>query len=161
MEVKLRNVSLKDLDEIYEIEKASFNDLFYPKSVLKNLIILYGKLFIIAEVKGKIIGYVIARKKNRSTAHLVSIAVTPSYRGMGIGKKLLNEIINKLAKNGATQITLEVEVNNKPAIHLYKDRGFEVVSEIKNYYGSGRHAYRMILKLMEAKMNHLFKARKF
>ena len=51
----------------------------------------------------------------------------------GIGSKLLEELIKK-AKDTSTLITLEVNEENKPAIHLYEKYGFKLLGKRKNYY---------------------------
>ena len=60
------------------------------------------------------------------------IVVDSQYRRKGIGKKLLESIINLNPEN----ITLEVREDNIPAINLYKKMGFEIVSKREKYYGN-------------------------
>ena len=60
------------------------------------------------------------------------IVVDSKYRRKGIGQKLLVELIKLNPEN----ITLEVRIDNIPAINLYKKMGFEIVSKRQNYYGN-------------------------
>lgn len=39
---------------------------------------------------------------------------------------------------------LHVDVENEPAISLYKKLGFRIVESITGYYDSGKSAYRMV-----------------
>ncbi|MEK7659028.1 MAG: GNAT family N-acetyltransferase [Patescibacteria group bacterium] len=61
------------------------------------------------------------------------ISVRQGYRGIGLGNYLMSEII-KLAKTELNpkpkMIQLEVYVNNKPAIALYKKMGFKQVAKL-------------------------------
>jgi len=61
------------------------------------------------------------------------IAVSSGYRGIGLGKHLMAEII-KLAKTDLNpkpkMIELSVYANNKPAIGLYKKMGFKQVAKL-------------------------------
>jgi len=61
------------------------------------------------------------------------IAIRNGYRGMGLGKYLMLEIM-KLAKKELSPspkiFQLEVYENNKPAIALYKKMGFKIVGKI-------------------------------
>lgn len=60
------------------------------------------------------------------------IAVRDGYRGIGLGKYIMEEVL-KLAKKdlpGLKIFQLEVYENNKPAIALYKKMGFKVVGHI-------------------------------
>ncbi len=52
------------------------------------------------------------------------IAILPEYRGKGIGKKLLEKIIDVGREKGFCKITLEVRHDNINAQKLYKSLGF-------------------------------------
>lgn len=52
------------------------------------------------------------------------IAVTPAYRGKGVGWQLLNAVENKAQTLGCCKLTLEVRQDNHPARVLYEDFGF-------------------------------------
>jgi glutathione synthase/RimK-type ligase-like ATP-grasp enzyme len=54
---------------------------------------------------------------------------------------------NVAGLRGSESITLEVECTEQILIQFYKKLGFEIESNLANYYGSGRHAYGMRLKL--------------
>lgn len=72
---------------------------------------------------------------------MYSLAVSKNYQGQGIGKKLLEYILNKTDKN----ISLEVNTNNLIAISLYQKLGFEINKQINNYYENGDAAYKMTI----------------
>jgi ribosomal protein S18 acetylase RimI-like enzyme len=72
----------------------------------------------------------------------LTIAVTPEYRGQGVGTKLLDRLIAE-AKNRYKAVSLSVSPDN-PALRLYQRLGFEVVATsggsltmIKRYGSSG------------------------
>lgn len=56
------------------------------------------------------------------------MAVLPSYRGHGIGRLLLKEIIQQLTEKGFTEISLSVDADN-PAYRLYERHGFKRVNK--------------------------------
>jgi ribosomal-protein-alanine N-acetyltransferase len=66
-------------------------------------------------------------------AELMLLAVTPEARGRGIGRRLLQESINRAAGRGATAYFLEVR-NDNPAVKLYADEGLSCVGYRKDYY---------------------------
>ncbi len=70
---------------------------------------------------------------------LWSIIVAPSYRGMGIGSKLME--VAESFHNG-TILTLRVEPQN-PARRLYYRRGYRPAKYIKDFYGQGYDAIEM------------------
>jgi ribosomal protein S18 acetylase RimI-like enzyme len=58
----------------------------------------------------------------------LAIAVVPSRRGRGFGHQLLAALLDCARKDGFEAISLSVAKDN-PAVHLYKDSGFEPVRE--------------------------------
>lgn len=56
----------------------------------------------------------------------LSIAILPDYRGMGIGTRLLEVLLDRL-KGRAEQVSLSVNQSN-PAYRLYERYGFRVVT---------------------------------
>ena len=67
-------------------------------------------------------------------AELLTICVTPSARGTGEGRRLLETAIHTAKERGAEQIFLEVAANNATAIGLYRSVGFIDSGFRKEYY---------------------------
>ncbi len=67
-------------------------------------------------------------------AHIGSLGmgVLASYRGQGIGKKLIHAAIQQAEQKGLTRIELTVREQNKRAIALYEQFGFEKEGIHKN-----------------------------
>ena len=65
---------------------------------------------------------------------LYNIAVWPKYRGRGIGKALLQDVMENAKKNEVTRIYLEVRRSNDPAREMYRKAGFQICGIRKNYY---------------------------
>ena len=62
------------------------------------------------------------------------IGVAESFRGRGLGKKLLKSIISFSKNYGADFIILEVGINNTPAKNMYLSLNFIEYGIRKNYY---------------------------
>ena len=62
------------------------------------------------------------------------IGVEERFRGRGLGKKLLKNIIKFSKDYGATSIILEVSVDNKQAKNIYLSSNFKECGIRKNYY---------------------------
>ena len=77
------------------------------------------------------------------------IGVARSYRGKGLGKKLLKSIISFSKSYGASVIILEVGVKNVPAKKIYLLSGFKECGIRKDYYKnkSGFRQDAVIMKL--------------
>jgi ribosomal protein S18 acetylase RimI-like enzyme len=61
--------------------------------------------------------------------YIDTIAVFPEYRGLGIGQKILDYIINEYAINQNKIIGLLVDLDNPNAKRLYTNKGFVKVGE--------------------------------
>lgn len=134
--VHLRKMQLGDIDQVVEIEKQSFptpwstfaftceildnnfaNYLVLTPENDRSCIIGYGGMWIILD-----------------ESHVTNIAISPSYRGKGLGEYLLRQMIVTALAKGAEKMTLEVRVSNTNAQKLYKRLGFEAAGIRKGYY---------------------------
>lgn len=141
-DIKLRNFKPPDLKRIIEIEESSFAADAYPRENFENLYKKYPDDFIVAEKNSNIVGYIIAYE-NSGFFNFDSIAVNKKYRGLGIGKLLVNFMLDRSRKRGLKKASLEIRPTNKIALSFYKNLGFKIVRIIKNYYKKGENAYRM------------------
>ncbi len=72
--------------------------------------------------------------------HLNNLAVDPLFQHQGIGKKLLDFVLDMLDKDHAEKIFLEVSAGNTAARKLYESRGFTPIGARKDYYTKGDDA---------------------
>jgi ribosomal protein S18 acetylase RimI-like enzyme len=61
------------------------------------------------------------------------IIVTASCRNNGIGRKMLQKVIEKAGELGCSKVTLEVRSDNQNAMYLYNSLGFHD-AEPRQYY---------------------------
>jgi len=93
------------------------------------------RVYLVAESDDKIIGTAGIELKEWRRNHIGSfgIIVKNGYRGLGLGERLMSEIIS-LAKKKLNprpkMIQLEVVYNNSPAVGLYKKMGFKTVAKL-------------------------------
>ncbi|XP_010419691.1 PREDICTED: N-alpha-acetyltransferase 50 [Camelina sativa] len=66
--------------------------------------------------------------------YIMTLGVLAPYRGIGIGSKLLNHVLDMCSKQNMCEIYLHVQTNNEDAIKFYKKFGFEITDTIQNYY---------------------------
>jgi len=57
-------------------------------------------------------------------SRILSIAVAPEFRGLGMGKALLERALSDLRQQGSTEVGLEVRPDNSVALNLYERAGF-------------------------------------
>lgn len=93
-------------------------------------------LALFAEIGEEIIGMVGSftkdREKMKHIANVWGMYVNSEYRGQGIGRKLLESLIEELKNHSQIKkIRIGVVSSNTLAAELYKRLGFEVVGEFK------------------------------
>ncbi|XP_070038588.1 uncharacterized protein [Nicotiana tomentosiformis] len=66
--------------------------------------------------------------------YIMTLGVLAPYRGLGIGTKLLNHVLDLCTKQNIKEIYLHVQTSNEDAINFYKKFGFEVTNTVQNYY---------------------------
>lgn len=81
------------------------------------------------------------------TADLMTIAVSPVYRGHGIGRTMLRRLIGGARRRGMKELFLEVRPSNASARQLYESESFRAISVRKHYYPDGEDALVMVKKL--------------
>jgi ribosomal-protein-alanine N-acetyltransferase len=67
-------------------------------------------------------------------AELLTVAVAPEARRLGVGATLLLGIIEAARRHGARRLHLEVADDNTGAIALYRKLGFADISRRRGYY---------------------------
>lgn len=125
MDIEIENMRDKHLNMINLDE---FDD-FWNINILKNDLNSKSSIYIIAKHQNNIVGFA-GINIILDEAHIANIAVKKDMRNMKIGSKLLESLIDK-AKEITSLITLEVNILNLPAIHLYEKYGFQYVRKEK------------------------------
>lgn len=130
-EVTFHNVKqLKRLNQ--HIFPISYNDKFY-KDVLE-----VGELAKLAFFNDVVVGAVCCRVDLLDGArrlYIMTLGCLAPYRRRGIGKKLLEHVLDVCARTGDfSSVFLHVQVSNESAIKFYQNFGFEIVDTRKQYY---------------------------
>ena len=140
-EIKQSEISFLD-EMLYEaifipegFEKLPRNIIYHPdlfryiKDFGQN-----GDNSLIAELQGKLIGAIWARlfsEKEKGYGYVdtetpeLSMAVYKQFRRQGIGKQLLEKMLNKLTEQGYKQVSLSVDKQNH-AYDFYIQNGFKI-----------------------------------
>jgi [ribosomal protein S18]-alanine N-acetyltransferase len=90
-------------------------------------------MFLVGESVDKIAGYVVALDA-ADEGEILNLAVAPAGRRHGLGRALVEHVLDELASRGARQVYLEVRESNGPARALYAAQGFKEVGRRKQYY---------------------------
>ena len=133
MEVSFTEMTCDHLDEVLAIEQASFPTPWSRYAFTYELQENEFAHYIVALVQGRVVGYA-GIWVLLDEAHLTSIAVHPEWRGRGLGRALMGEMLALARSLGVRAMTLEVRPSNLPARRLYASLGFEERGRRKGYY---------------------------
>ncbi|MCJ7661668.1 MAG: ribosomal protein S18-alanine N-acetyltransferase [Anaerolineales bacterium] len=138
----IRPMLMDDLEQVKVIDRLSFSmpwsDNAYRYEIMENP----ASLLLVAEAESanrdiRVCGMVVVWLILDET-HIATLGVHPDYRGLGIGKQLLNVALEESARQGANLATLEVRDSNKVAQKIYRKFGFENVGRRRRYYQDNR-----------------------
>ena len=147
--IEIYPMTIDDLECIKEELEEKF-DKFWTYGILKTEIANINSRYIVAKYKNEIIGFA-GIKFILDEANLMNIVVKKEKRGQKIGCLLLENLIKISEEQNAKFITLEVNINNKIAINLYKKFKFDEIGIRKKYYNNINDAIIMTKKLKNNK----------
>jgi ribosomal-protein-alanine N-acetyltransferase len=146
LELRIREMRRRDLDQILEIEELCFPLPWSRESFLTELKNPLAQ-YIVAQEGFVLLGYA-GVWLIFDEGHITNVAVHPRARGRRIGELLLANIMALASANGAVVVTLEVRPSNDAALSLYRRMGFEEKGHRRGYYlDNGEDALIMVKKL--------------
>lgn len=143
-----RNMTHVDLEEIVKLEKKIFPNP-WTKETFKDLLKLSKKCEgLVAVLKENIIAYAIFWTVEEEL-HIANIAVIEEYRRKGLGRRLVEIMIEKAHDDGIKYACLEVRESNLVAIQMYNDLGFHKAGIRENYYSDNRENAVLMMKIIK------------
>lgn len=134
------------MSSVMAIEGEAFSLDRYPVELMREHLQENPAGFLVAEVKGEMAGYIIGSVEGK-TARIESMAVSQRWRRNGIGRAMLDHVLQQFRESGIGEVELQVRVDNTPAISLYDAVGFELERPLPDYYEPGAPANLMIKRL--------------
>jgi GNAT superfamily N-acetyltransferase len=150
--VVIRDARPDEMDKVAEILKASYQqyEKFMPADAwqfyLADIVDVRGRMedaqLIVAEVDGKLAASVTLYLKGRKSAESNwpagwatgrLLGVDPAYRGKGIGRVLMDEIIRRCRKAGVKTFGLHTAEIMEVAKGMYERMGFQRVPEFDHH----------------------------
>lgn len=142
--IKIEMMSLNDLETIKDILQTEFDE-FWTYEILQQELLSNNSKYIVAKSLDNIIVGFAGIKIILDTAELMNIVTKKSFRANGIGKLMLEYLINMCKKEKIKTLNLEVNSQNTIAINLYKKYNFKEVGLRKKYYNNTYDAILMSL----------------
>ena len=118
--------------ESYAIEAKLLNAINFPplqrplESYIKSTTTFFGY-----HIKDKIVG-IIEVSSNEKTTHINSLVVSPHFFRQGIGRELMDYILQNFSSK---VFTVETGLKNIPASTLYKNFGFKEIRQWDTDHG--------------------------
>ncbi|MGZ5586865.1 MAG: ribosomal protein S18-alanine N-acetyltransferase [Methylobacter sp.] len=128
--MRLRKMRSSDLPQVMAIERASYQ-FPWAEDIFRDCFRANYNCWV-CEEQDTVLGYSILSMAV-GEAHVLNICVAPAEQGQGIGRKMLENLINQ-ARGRAETMFLEVRPSNTVAIALYEDMGFNEIGIRKGYY---------------------------
>lgn len=144
----IRNYRPEDFSTMHGIDRVCFPDyMAYSKVELAFFLGHPAAISKVADLGGRILGFVVGRIESAAHAHVITLDVIPEARRQGVGSALMSVLHEEFRGRGVLQSGLEVAVGNEGARRFYERLGYERTAVLRNYYQAQTDAYRMSLRL--------------
>ena len=127
----LRAMTVEDLDAVMQIEEA-----VYPFPWTRGIFhdcIRVGYQCDVYQKNGEILAYSVLSIA-AGEAHLLTVCVAPEQQNRGLGRMMMQNVIDEALFSNVQSILLEVRPSNLSAIYLYQKMGFTEVGIRPDYY---------------------------
>ncbi len=122
----------EDLDAIMEIENRSFTAPWSRKSYEQLWPQESIDFWVAWQGDGVVSYYLVQTAKFEQELH--TFAVKPELRRRGIGRQMMEHMLEKARGRGVEYIYLQVRPSNQEAKELYNSLGFAEIGMRRNYY---------------------------
>lgn len=133
LEVRILAMRRRHLRSVLRIETRVYPVPWSTSLFLSELALRSTRAYYVAFVGKQLVGYG-GLMMTLDDGHITTIAVDPAWHRHKLGTRLLLALVREALRRGATSLTLEVRLSNKPAQALYRRFGFRPVGVRKNYY---------------------------
>jgi ribosomal-protein-alanine N-acetyltransferase len=141
----IRLLDLADLEPCLSLDQAALGGLWTREQWHKELEDLRRPCLGVVE-SGQLLalacGWLVVDE-----LHITAVAASPDRRREGLGKRVLQALLDAGAQQGARHATLEVSAANKAANALYARCGFRTAGIRHGYYRNGDDALIQWLRL--------------
>ena len=130
-ETVIRPMTETDVPAVGAVERAAYQ-FPWSEGIFRDCVRV-GYECRVATLEHSVIAYSVM-SVGAGESHILNLCVAEDFRGRGIGKRLLNYMVNRAVALGVDEAFLEVRPTNTTAIGLYRSLGFEQVGVRRGYY---------------------------
>ena len=128
---QIRRMTEADVDDVMIIERRVY-PFPWTEGIFRDCLrVGYGCWVI--ERDGESHGYCVMMAGG-GDAHVLNLCVKPESRGQGLGRIMLEHMMDKARRLAVETLLLEVRPSNHTAIQLYHSVGFNEIGVRKDYY---------------------------
>lgn len=127
----IRPMTESDVTDVVTIERASYQ-FPWSEGIFRDCLRV-GYVCRVITVGKQVIGYGVM-SVGAGEAHILNLCMDGAYRSRGLGRRLLEYLLERGAAAGMAEAFLEVRPSNAAAIRLYLSLGFEQVGTRRGYY---------------------------
>jgi ribosomal-protein-alanine N-acetyltransferase len=138
-----------DLDAVLAIEATAFPQPWSREFFRKELAATQATCTVATasrDPEAPVLGYSVCWRV-LDELHLLNVAVRRDHRGAGVGRRLVEDVLESGRASGGSVVYLEVRAGNVSARRLYRDLGFRDLGVRRGYYGPGQDAIVMERRL--------------
>jgi ribosomal protein S18 acetylase RimI-like enzyme len=138
--ITLRQYQPQDFPRLLEIDESCFVEgIAYAPEEMRYFLSMPTAISLVGLQNETIMGFVIAdrfrpRRALRSIGKIITIDVAPGAQHSGLGTALMSSAEGGLKDAGCDYVSLEVAVDNEPALRFYKKHGYSVLKVLPRYY---------------------------
>lgn len=130
--MQIRPMTIQDCEQVAAIEAVSFS-VPWSLRAFTDTVEKDNFRYFVAEDNGEILGYC-GFLFVLDEAEIPNVCVKASARKQGVGKQMMQVLIEEAGKLGIAMLFLEVRESNTAARRLYESLGFEENGIRKNFY---------------------------
>ncbi len=131
--ILMRPLQESDVEELHMLEQQCFTIPWSRQSLWEDVVQNPCALYAGAFCQGRLIGYA-GIWHILDEGHITNVAVAPPYRKQGVGRLLMQTLLQWMEQRHVYSITLEVRPSNEAALALYHAFGFVEQGRRKHYY---------------------------
>jgi ribosomal-protein-alanine N-acetyltransferase len=153
--IRLRPLESRDFDRVLELERELFGPGAWTYGMLAEELAGFGRWYVVAEStdvlyefgRRPVVGYA-GLWFDGDDAQVMTLGTARSYQHRGVGRALLQALVDRARTLRAGALLLEVAVDNSHALALYEQFGFVRLGIRKRYYQpEDKDAYTMRMDL--------------